>query len=104
MMAKNSGKTLDEGTYASFFVLFDATTPVAGESKYTVISGGANQSKGVGATTASVTFAAGNVAAAVANTANWKSFGSAGPVAPEPTSGLLLLLGMAGLALKRKVA
>ena len=33
----------------------------------------------------------------------WKSVGGAGDV-PEPTSGLLLLLGVAGLALKRKVA
>ena len=35
---------------------------------------------------------------------NWKSFsGGSGPV-PEPTSGLLMLLGVAGLALKRKRA
>lgn len=38
---------------------------------------------------------------AVNNTADsWKSSGSV----PEPTTGLLVLLGMAGLALKRKVA
>lgn len=35
-----------------------------------------------------------------ANTASYASFGAV----PEPTSGLLLLLGMAGLALKRKRA
>ena len=33
----------------------------------------------------------------------WKSYTGAAPI-PEPTSGLLLLLGMAGLALKRKRA
>lgn len=32
------------------------------------------------------------------------NFSAAGGVIPEPTSGLLLLIGMAGLALKRKVA
>ena len=34
---------------------------------------------------------------------DWKTAGAASPI-PEPTSGLLLLLGMAGLALKRKRA
>ena len=48
--------------------------------------------------TASITF--GNMASATQNPANW--VGSS-PV-PEPTSGLLLLLGVAGLALKRKRA
>jgi len=31
-------------------------------------------------------------------------FTTTGTIAPEPTSGLLMLLGMAGLALKRKRA
>ena len=47
----------------------------------------------VGAT--SVAF--GNMASATQNASNWAAV-------PEPTSGLLLLLGMAGLALKRKRA
>ena len=42
----------------------------------------------------------GNMASATQNASNW---GGSSPV-PEPTSGLLMLLGMAGLALKRKRA
>ena len=45
--------------------------------------------------TANLTF--GNMATATQNASNWQ-------VVPEPTSGLLLLLGVAGLALKRKRA
>jgi hypothetical protein len=45
--------------------------------------------------TANILF--GNMATATQNSANWVAV-------PEPTSGLLLLLGMAGLALKRKRA
>ena len=54
--------------------------------------------KNVGAqatSTAAITF--GNMASATQNASNWAAV-------PEPTSGLLLLLGMAGLALKRKRA
>ena len=51
------------------------------------------------ATPASATqFTVGNLASAAGG---WTSAGGA---APEPTSGLLLLLGVAGLALKRKIA
>ena len=102
--AAASGKTLGEGTYTSFTVLFDSAEPTSGTSKYVVLSGGAQQVKSIGPTTTSITFAAGNVGSIVGDASNWKSFGSAGPAVPEPTSGLLLLLGMAGLALKRKVA
>lgn len=45
--------------------------------------------------TANILF--GNMATATQNASNWAAV-------PEPTSGLLLLLGMAGLALKRKRA
>ena len=102
--AAASGKTLGAGNYTAFYVLFDSATPVAGESKYVVISGAAQLTQSIAATTASKTFAAGNAGSIVNTASNWQSFGSAGPIAPEPTSGLLLLLGMAGLALKRKHA
>ncbi len=47
--------------------------------------------------TATVTINFGNMQTATQNAGNWQSV-------PEPTSGLLLILGMAGLALKRKRA
>ena len=47
--------------------------------------------------TQSQTIAFGNMQSATQNTSNWQ-------VVPEPTSGLMLLLGVAGLALKRKRA
>ena len=95
-----SGKSLDAGTYESFYVIFDSASPTAGESKYTIVSGGANQTKTIGATTASVTFVAGNQSSYLNDAANWRSYGSI----PEPTSGLLMLVGLAGLALRRRRA
>ena len=94
----SSGKSLDAGTYTSFMVLFDSASPKVGDN-YLLISGGANQTKTFSATAASVTFVAGNVSSLAGNASNWQTYG-----APEPTSGLLLLLGVAGLALKRKRA
>ena len=103
----SSGKTLDAGDYEGFFVLFDSAKPVAGESNYALISGVSTLSRSVGDTTAAVTFAAGNVASFV-ETGKWHPFGAASgggsDDVPEPTSGLLMVLGLAGLALKRKRA
>ena len=100
MGSSASGKTLDAGTYTAFFVVFDSATPTAGSSNYAVVSGASTLTKTVAATAANVTFAAGSAASILNNTDNWKSYGAV----PEPTSGLLLLLGVAGLALKRKRA
>ena len=98
-----SGKSLDAGTYESFYVIFDSAAPASGESKYALVSGGANQTKTIGTTTASVTFVAGNQSSYLNDAANWKAYGAGGDV-PEPTSGLLALVGLAGLALRRRRA
>lgn len=97
--AANSGKSLDAGTYTGFFVLFDSDSPTAGD-KYVVVSGASTLTRTIAATTAQTSFASGNVASIVGNADNWKSYGSV----PEPTSGLLMLLGVAGLALRRRRA
>ena len=94
-----SGKELGAGTYTGFFVLFDSATPVAGESKYVTIAT-ANLVKEVSSTSANVSFAAGNTSTIVNNSANWASYGAI----PEPTSGLLMLVGLGALALRRRRA
>jgi hypothetical protein len=99
--ATASGKSLDAGaSYTGFFVIFDTPAATAGTSKYVVVSEAANLTQNPSATAAQFTFVAGNQATFLNNTDNWKSYGAV----PEPTSGLLLLLGVAGLALKRKRA
>lgn len=100
--AAASGKTLGAGDYTSFFVLYDSATPTAGTSKYIVVSGASTLEKTIGGSTAQVVFASGSVASTLGTASNWKSFGTSS--VPEPTSGLLMLLGMAGLALRRRRA
>ena len=90
----------DAGTYTAFFVVFDDASPASGSANYAVVSGAATLTKTIAATTANVTFAAGNASSILNNSSNWKSFGPAG--APEPTSGLLFLVGAGMLALRRK--
>ena len=101
-LPSDSGKTLGSGTYESFFVLFDSDSPVAGESKYVIISGASNLTRTIADSTATVSFSAGSVASIVGDASNWKSYGTG--TIPEPTSGLLLTLGVAALALRRKRA
>lgn len=101
-VASKSGKSLDAGTYTSFLVLFDDVTPTKGESKYFVASGAADQTISFTSTAASATFKAGTIAPGTSSSGTgWASYGAA---VPEPTSGILLLLGFAGLALRRRRA
>ena len=97
-----SGKTIDAGTYTGFFVVFDDASPAAGSANYAVVSGAATLTKTVGAQSANVQFASGSAASILNNSSNWKSFGPASGGVPEPTSGLLLLVGAGMLALRRK--
>lgn len=99
VLAANSGKTLDVGTYTAFTIVFNSAAPTAGESQYLLVSGLANQTKAVEASTPSISFTTGSLASLANNAANWKDYGAA---VPEPTSAMLLVLGVAALALRRK--
>lgn len=92
-----SGKTLGEGTYTGFYVIYDTATFKAEESNYAVVSGASGLTKTVGSLTPSISFVAGNQSTFLNDAANWKS-------TPEPTSAALLVLGVAALALRRKRA
>ena len=84
------------GTLTAFAVVVDSTD-LASAQNYFLANGGA---------TKDVTFtsATGNKSLAFGSQATITQAAGAWTAVPEPTSGLLLLLGMAGLALKRKVA
>ena len=96
--------TLDAGTYTGFYVVFDSASPASGSANYAVVSGATTLTKTISATAATVSFSAGNASSILNNADNWKSFGPSGGGGdvPEPTSGLLLLVGGAMLALRRK--
>ena len=79
-----------------FAVIVDDDT-FGDEVKYVVLPTSGNVKTPAASTSNNAGFGALN-ASATANPSNWTA------AAPEPTSGLLLLLGVAGLALKRKRA
>ena len=80
--------SLAGGTYYDFFISYE-------DNGKTFTS--AMKEDVLAQATATVTVNFGNMATQTQNAANWSS-----AAVPEPTSGLLLLLGVAGLALRRK--
>jgi len=85
-----SSTSLAGGSYYDFFFTVEDAGKTFTSQSVNVL--------GQATSTATITF--GNMASATQNAANWKG---SSPV-PEPTSGLLMLLGMAGLALRRRRA
>ena len=84
-----SNDSLKAGNYYDFFI-----TVTAGEKTFT------SSSVNIAAQQSDVaTIAFGNMATQTQNAANWTTAS-----VPEPTSGLLMLVGLAGLALRRRRA
>lgn len=83
----------DATPYTAYLVFFDGAT--IDDSTSFLVSNTKDFSTMGGTTNIGITFGSQKVASQAA----WTTMS-----VPEPTSGLLLLLGMAGLALKRKVA
>ncbi len=89
----NATLGLTDGTgYTSYLVVFDGATIADSTSFY--VSNTKSFQALTGTSNASISF--GNQMTASQNAANWTA------MAPEPTSGLLLLMGMGVLALRRK--
>ena len=86
------GAAVGDKTYNFYFVIEDG-----GKEFSSATSDPSAIKSGIAAATATTTVGFANMSTATQNADNWVAV-------PEPTSGLLLLLGMAGLALKRKRA
>ncbi len=87
----------DETTYTAYLAIFDTAT-ITDTSKYYLTSLSDAFTTMTGSETVQVKF--GNQSTPSQAAGAW---GSVSPV-PEPTSGLLMLIGMAGLALRRRRA
>ena len=90
----NWGDAVGGSTYNFYLVIDDS-----GKTFDSALSDPAVIKSGIAAATATTTIAFGNMQSATQTASNW-----VGGAVPEPTSGLLMLLGMAGLALRRRRA
>ena len=88
------------GTFEGFAVIFDATTATAA-SNYLIASNASSGNEVLSVTFASAT---GQKSLGFASQKDLSQSAGGWKAVPEPTSGLLMLLGMAGLALRRKRA
>lgn len=88
--------TFSSGSLTAFAVVIDSTDLATAEN-YFLVSEGATKSASFTSATGIKNLAWGDQTSYTQGAGKWSAV-------PEPTSGLLLLLGMAGLALKRKVA
>ncbi len=84
------------GSLTAFAVVVD-NTDLASAENYFLVSGGATKTAAFTSATGIKNLAWGDQTSYTQGSGKWSAV-------PEPTSGLLLLLGMAGLALRRKVA
>lgn len=90
-ISETSGTFAPGDSVSGYIVLFDNSS-VAGSSYFAYTTG---KSATVNAAGSNITLTYGTFSSATSTTGGWNAI-------PEPTSGLLLLIGAAGLALKRK--
>lgn len=96
-LAANGIGTVENGSaMTGYMVILDAAT-VADATKMVLTSELTGTASGATGTAGKMSF--GSLAALTSNASNWQTV-----AVPEPTSGLLMLLGIAGLALKRRRA
>ena len=88
------------GSLTAFAVVVDSAT-LADAENYFLVSGGETKTATFTSATGAKPLAWGDQTSYTQGAGKWTSVATD---VPEPTSGLLLLLGMAGLALRRKVA
>ena len=97
---KLSPSTLDPGTYTAFAVLFEAesVSGITSESTKYLVLAGSQMTQTITSSDIIKQFAHSSAGTLAAKEDYWGTFG----IVPEPTSGVMLLLGVAALALKRK--